>query len=67
MNPYFEDALKYNHVSVWRSTLEKMRLAFATAATEAHAKERMEEADLSEKPDEMDWKSEETAGFCPGL
>ncbi len=62
MSPYFEDALKYNHVSVWRTTLEKMRLAFAAAAPEVRANERMDEADLNEKPDEMDWK-ERVGGF----
>ncbi len=62
MDPYIGDALKYNHVSVWRNTLERMRLAFGATAPEVRAKQRMEETDLNEKPDEMDWK-ERVGGF----
>ncbi len=61
MNSYFEDALKYNRVSVWRNVLERMKLSFGGAA-EVHASEKMNEADLDEKPDEMDWK-ERVGGF----
>ncbi len=61
MSSYFEEALKCNRVSVWRNALERMRLSFG-AATEVHARERTEESDLNEKPDEMDWK-ERVGGF----
>ena len=61
MIPYFENVLRHNQVSDWRHTLEKFRVSFSTAMG-ARSEKKVDEADLNQKADEMDWR-ERTGGW----
>lgn len=61
MIPYFENVLRHNQASDWRSTLERFRASFS-AAMGPRSETKVDEADLNETNAEMDWR-ERTGGW----